>query len=166
MKKQRLTDERVSAAFGRLCVETCRLCWRSTIWRQPPSGGCVLKPHRHEEQYVLPSAAFGRLCVETCRKRSSKRFLFPAAFGRLCVETKQCEGLHTKTIPAAFGWLYVETACHFFFAVPMVLLNQLLAPVQFLAQGFVVLVMRGVQHAQVVVVAAQGDDVFALHIDK
>ena len=56
----------VPAAFGRLCVET-RLNW-SRLWeyRQPPSGGCVLKPSCSFRPTAFNTpAAFGRLCVET-----------------------------------------------------------------------------------------------------
>ena len=56
----------LSAAFGRLCVETVRssIYWRSEC--QPPSGGCVLKPFLMGFFAVLSlTAAFGRLCVET-----------------------------------------------------------------------------------------------------
>ena len=56
----------VSAAFGRLCVETSkgRLAFAAE-----------------------PSAAFGRLCVETSAAAEAASWVVSAAFGRLCVET-------------------------------------------------------------------------------
>ena len=77
------------AAFGRLCVETTRTVFRA--WsqsRQPPSGGCVLKPLFIGIVLVseIP-AAFGRLCVETLLNILILKQSTPAAFGRLCVET-------------------------------------------------------------------------------
>ena len=56
----------ITAAFGRLCVET-RLVPRSTGGRTP--------------------AAFGRLCVETLCDQIVTAIGVAAAFGRLCVET-------------------------------------------------------------------------------
>ena len=57
----------LSAAFGRLCVETQKtldVCLLNGT--QPPSGGCVLKLYIGGFGVVLNwSAAFGRLCVET-----------------------------------------------------------------------------------------------------
>ena len=57
---------RVAAAFGRLCVETCRSCQ----WLEQPY-----------------AAAFGRLCVETFLPLLTHARQYAAAFGRLCVET-------------------------------------------------------------------------------
>ena len=55
-----------SAAFGRLCVETNLLPPPRWVRYQPPSGGCVLKPHASALiSRSSRSAAFGRLCVET-----------------------------------------------------------------------------------------------------
>ena len=55
------------AAFRRLCVETFRyLSLNPSRCRQPPSGGCVLKPIKQAACRLKPSpAAFRRLCVET-----------------------------------------------------------------------------------------------------
>ena len=77
--------------------------------KQPPSGGCVLKPGSSGRVYSNKAAAFGRLCVETKSLTGKKskttqppsggcvlkqksitqhlRYLKAAAFGRLCVET-------------------------------------------------------------------------------
>ena len=57
----------VAAAFGRLCVETLRRnAGLDDDFKQPPSGGCVLK---HKGEYrisrFIDAATFGRLCVET-----------------------------------------------------------------------------------------------------
>ena len=57
-------------------------------FRQPPSGGCVLKLHvplniTSEKK----AAAFGRLCVETAACELKNNNDVAAAFGRLCVET-------------------------------------------------------------------------------
>ena len=55
----------MSAAFGRLCVETLRIN-QSKVAIQPPSGGCVLKLNEAiKRAYIGDPAAFGRLCVET-----------------------------------------------------------------------------------------------------
>ena len=55
---------------------------------QPPSGGCVLKQVKKEQQRRKEQpAAFGRLCVETVLSAYRKGGKSPAAFGRLCVET-------------------------------------------------------------------------------
>ena len=52
--------------------------------KQPPSGGCVLKP-RHADMLddLRAAAAFGRLCVETRSGHSKLK-----KRGRLCVETQ------------------------------------------------------------------------------
>ena len=57
----------VSAAFGRLCVETkVAVIVGRMDSGQPPSGGCVLKRFRgFVPMQMIRSAAFGRLCVET-----------------------------------------------------------------------------------------------------
>ena len=55
---------------------------------QPPSGGCVLKHTTFEELKQKPAAAaFGRLCVETVGVVIPNLLEWAAAFGRLCVET-------------------------------------------------------------------------------
>ena len=100
--------------------------------RQPPSGGCVLKPEIPELLEQKPkAAAFGRLCVETSVPILRWRINFAAAFGRLCVETLSIEYLkpyleqppsggcvlkpcllfrkNNRTFAAAFGRLCVET---------------------------------------------------------
>ena len=78
--------------------------------KQPPSGGCVLKPTAF---VLLPTlfiaAAFGRLCVETLSKRLNQSPIKAAAFGRLCVETVQYLMAFAKIAAAAFGRLCVET---------------------------------------------------------
>ena len=54
------------AAFRRLCVETLRHKRTAKPCRQPPSGGCVLKPgNRSTADFKNNPAAFRRLCVET-----------------------------------------------------------------------------------------------------
>ena len=60
---------------------------RQGIEYQPPSGGCVLKPSFWQILHSLPSAAFGRLCVETGSGDPMVSYQETAAFGRLCVET-------------------------------------------------------------------------------
>ena len=56
----------MSAAFGRLCVETQPFGRRRPNVFQPPSGGCVLKlPKLTRLPVAVVAAAFGRLCVET-----------------------------------------------------------------------------------------------------
>ena len=80
----------VSAAFGRLCVETRAGFWLSiAATPQPPSGGCVLKlvgyiPHVRGSMYQPPSGGcvLKRLVAIITASDS-----FSAAFGRLCVET-------------------------------------------------------------------------------
>ena len=57
--------------------------------KQPPSGGCVLKPIVDGKADVMQmAAAFGRLCVETRSITTDKLNVNAAAFGRLCVETR------------------------------------------------------------------------------
>ena len=58
-------DSKLSAAFGRLCVETFLLQLFAYLSNQPPSGGCVLKLKLGLIGLTIPTAAFGRLCVET-----------------------------------------------------------------------------------------------------
>ncbi len=57
----------MTAAFGRLCVETpieASIAVGQQL--QPPSGGCVLKLWKvHGIDAYEKTAAFGRLCVET-----------------------------------------------------------------------------------------------------
>ena len=56
----------VPAAFRRLCVETTRIHNHVRLYRQPPSGGCVLKHFGGQNNTMLiEPAAFRRLCVET-----------------------------------------------------------------------------------------------------
>ena len=59
------------------------------LYRQPPSGGCVLKLlNTGEVRIALHPAAFGRLRVETSDFKAFDACRFvPAAFGRLRVET-------------------------------------------------------------------------------
>ena len=61
---------REAATFGWLCVETCVAMADATSLKQPPSGGCVLKPvvfalHPSHNR----AATFGWLCVETLIKK-------------------------------------------------------------------------------------------------
>ena len=80
---------RFPAAFGRLRVET--LSERPPLpdnWRQPPSGGCVLKRHLYGRiNRIGQPAAFGRLRVETPEALAAEPLPLPAAFGRLRVDT-------------------------------------------------------------------------------
>ena len=56
--------------------------------KQPPSGGCVLKPDVFRPvDFLDTAAAFGRLCVETVTTLLIADSAVAAAFGRLCVET-------------------------------------------------------------------------------
>ena len=55
----------ITAAFGRLCVETLALHVSTYARQQPPSGGYVLKLFGLLDMPRYFSAAFGRLCVET-----------------------------------------------------------------------------------------------------
>ena len=60
-------DEKGTAAFRRLCVETLNSSLGVKFSDQPPSGGCVLK-HRFVGDNLgadEAAAAFRRLCVET-----------------------------------------------------------------------------------------------------
>ena len=83
---------------------------RNRAQRQPPSGGCVLKPcYRYSCRCSRIPAAFGRLCVETIKPVGRKLYEWPAAFGRLCVETDFEEAINAGLEPAAFGRLCVET---------------------------------------------------------
>ena len=82
----------------------------ATYFVQPPSGGCVLKPHAAFGLHEQPvPAAFGRLCVETNDSGYPIELRQPAAFGRLCVETICLRCKDDKSLPAAFGRLCVET---------------------------------------------------------
>ena len=51
------------AAFGRLCVETIWLLCEHLRPFQPPSGGCVLKPERPEDQSSAPNQPPSGGCV-------------------------------------------------------------------------------------------------------
>ena len=123
-----------SAAFGRLCVETSKGCtppvrakqppsggcvlkpvqfiWAGLDDDQPPSGGCVLKPPAH--CWPLPpttTAAFGRLCVETRWSRATKCAVRcqPPSGGCVLKQAVYVYGTR-EARPAAFGRLCVETA--------------------------------------------------------
>ena len=121
------------AAFRRLCVETATAVKSAEAGRQPPSGGCVLKPCVHITAILAviqpPSggcvlkligpdnlgasdepAAFRRLCVETAGMPSRMYVYRPAAFRRLCVETISWSATRPVKNPAAFRRLCVETA--------------------------------------------------------
>ena len=56
-----------AATFGWLCVETAKAIFaEAPAVKQPPSGGCVLKPkYRQSCLSLLQAATFGWLCVET-----------------------------------------------------------------------------------------------------
>ena len=53
-----------SAAFGRLCVETNLAHAEREFENQPPSGGCVLKLHRHDA--MSAHSVFSRLRAAVC----------------------------------------------------------------------------------------------------
>ena len=99
----------MSAAFGRLCVETQPFGRRRPNVFQPPSGGCVLKHGLKASKHGLliqpPSGGcvLKRLCIDRGRLYNA------AAFGRLCVETPLCTTPAASWTPAAFGRLCVET---------------------------------------------------------
>ena len=82
----------------------------SDLATQPPSGGCVLKPHRCSDSDSIGGAAtFGWLCVETIAellaKWSGKQ---PPSGG--CVLKQLILHLLVQWLEAAtFGWLCVET---------------------------------------------------------
>ena len=68
------------AAFRRLCVETLVLMrFAFDSFPQPPSGGCVLKPHdgNYDYHFMLP-AAFRRLCVETAASHTKESVKLPS----------------------------------------------------------------------------------------
>ena len=58
------------AAFRRLCVETIKFLNKPTNPNQPPSGGCVLKHLFPNAILYLLAAAFRRLCVETTSEKN------------------------------------------------------------------------------------------------
>ena len=77
----------ITAAFGRLCVETMSKYSLARVYDQPPSGGCVLKQNMIATigyEYAQPPSGG---CV--LKQQSSQGLTLPvaAAFGRLCVET-------------------------------------------------------------------------------
>ena len=79
----------ISAAFGRLCVETLVT---KRIWLkkpdQPPSGGCVLKPRYFYHDWLTESQPPSGGCVlKQLEHHELTDFQISAAFGRLCVET-------------------------------------------------------------------------------
>ena len=84
-----MLSDAVSAAFGRLCVETFVREGCGCGIDQPPSGGCVLKQLRPRTGLGIQTAAFGRLCVETESHTRNGNTPPSAAFGRLCVETSK-----------------------------------------------------------------------------
>ena len=71
------------------------VCWNIRITstvriyiKQPPSGGCVLKPSHFNDRLSNNSAAtFGWLCVETIKLADIAVGVNAATFGWLCVET-------------------------------------------------------------------------------
>ena len=64
----------LAATFGWLCVETALSTWTiQQIRKQPPSGGCVLKPDAHQlVEFLSAAATFGWLCVETVYADTNK----------------------------------------------------------------------------------------------
>ena len=77
------------AAFGRLCVETIgRRRRRKGRGNQPPSGGCVLKPHWVPIRGISSAQPPSGGCVlKPLIDANDFEVEAPAAFGRLCVET-------------------------------------------------------------------------------
>ena len=66
------------------------------IGRQPPSGGCVLKPGvRGVYNKAYLAATFGWLCVETGESGFAAPNHRAATFGWLCVETKSVMGVES-----------------------------------------------------------------------
>ena len=56
--------------------------------KQPPSGGCVLKPLIDGATFeIIGAATFGWLCVETIAESENYKAVRAATFGWLCVET-------------------------------------------------------------------------------
>ena len=123
---------RLSAAFGRLRVETSFSDSFALITRQPPSGGCVLKHLEELVQQVEHRQPPSGGCVLKLYPPSSLWLTrWSAAFGRLRVETTACCRLliltdqppsggcvlkqgrqllrHLRELSAAFGRLRVET---------------------------------------------------------
>ena len=77
---------------------------------QPPSGGCVLKPHVttcNNNQDTQPPS--GGCVLKLTNVGTAKRSKFPAAFRRLCVETTGDRYTLREPLPAAFRRLCVET---------------------------------------------------------
>ena len=111
-----------------------RLRLALAIYRQPPSGGCVLKPHyarsEHKSQLQPPSggcvlkrrlknlacpfesaAAFGRLCVETVGVSLMLGGVAQPPSGGCVLKRGSLHPLGNRLIAAAFGRLCVETIC-------------------------------------------------------
>ena len=100
------------AAFRRLCVETGMTTVKVSInAAQPPSGGCVLKPHSETNLYPLfDQPPSGGCVLKPSRSCVSFFDCEPAAFRRLCVETIELELMDEYGMPAAFRRLCVETS--------------------------------------------------------
>ena len=80
----------VSAAFGRLCVETNDALFGRVHFGQPPSGGCVLKQvsaHADGIGDIANQPPSGGCVLKLLLCRRQQQAQQSAAFGRLCVET-------------------------------------------------------------------------------
>ena len=81
------------------------------LYRQPPSGGCVLKPVTSLYScFVAMQPPSGGCVLKLDRLSLGRNLRSAAAFGRLCVETAVGDFKEYKTIAAAFGRLCVETS--------------------------------------------------------
>ena len=77
-----------AATFGWLCVETHNLMGSFGGMKQPPSGGCVLKPtmaNASVDADLQPPS--GGCVLKRLFEKQPDKTLKAAAFGRLCVET-------------------------------------------------------------------------------
>ena len=82
------------------------------VWEapyQPPSGGCVLKPFGVGMYLPNLPAAFGRLCVETTYKSISAAYASSATFKRLYVEVCFKFGCIILNDIFTFGQLHIKT---------------------------------------------------------
>ena len=100
-----------AATFGWLCVETFSpVVAQQLQQKQPPSGGCVLKPRyktRGINETGQPPSGGCVLKQECVIARSNWRTA--ATFGWLCVETDVIKRYLNEITAATFGWLCVET---------------------------------------------------------
>ena len=73
----------------------------STRLVQPPSGGCVLKPHRFADFGALHFQPPSGGCVlKQYEKGDEVPAEFPAAFRRLCVETYMIQHFLQCSVPS------------------------------------------------------------------